>query len=148
MDKQQTTNTMAFKTKNAAKTAKPTVAKKGGDFDVEEEPVIIDGEKWETAKGENDFPKFHDFKSNIVFKGIYVAPYEYKDDQQGIDIEAFEFKNDLGARVLLGKNYAISQAIEKYGVKKYRIEFLGQKALAGGKKVNEYSILHAEPVNV
>lgn len=135
-------NTMAKKTATTVKAKNPK------EFDVEMEPVIMDGEAFTPYVGENDFPKFHDFKTNPKFIGIYEDDYEFVDEEKEIDIKAHQFKSATGQKVLINKNYAINKAIEENGKKKYCIIYKGQKKLDGGRKVNEYDILTAPAVNV
>lgn len=95
-------------------------------------------ENWEAV--EEKFPKFWDFKTNKTYVGKFLENYRFENPEKKQIVEGFLFVDDQGFKTILNQSYQIGQAIAKYGKVKYKIEFVGQTPLEGGKKVNNYKI--------
>ena len=96
---------------------------------------------------ESDFPKFWDFREHPIFVGKYLNEYEYKNPETDeVQVSGFLFEDMEGFKFIINGNYQIEKAIEKYGVKKYKIEFTGQTKISGNKKINNFKIAVAETI--
>lgn len=93
--------------------------------------------EWKSAGTE--FAKFHNFEKEPELIAKFIGDHNYK-NEAGEARTARRFQREDGVEAL-ASGYQIDKAVEKYGQKVwYRMRYLGQKSLPGGKTVNEFEI--------